>query len=244
MRALGVIPARYASTRFPGKPLADLEGRPIVQWVHDAAAGAGVFDEVVVATDDDRIARCVESFGGVVELTGDGHETGTDRVAEVAARHVDADVVANVQGDQPFVTADMLAALLAPYVAGRRPDMTTLGCPLGDEQVDDPNAVKVLVDQQQRALYFSRAAVPYTRTKVRTPTLHHLGLYAFTAEFLACYHTLAPTPYERCEGLEQLRVLEHGFAIEVAQVDRSVIEVNTPADLEAARAHVRGARSA
>lgn len=239
MRALAVVPARYQSSRFPGKPLAELAGRPMVQWVYEAAAGSGVFAHVVVATDDDQIAACVRDFGGVVELTSGEHLTGTDRVAEVAGRHPEADVVANVQGDQPFVTAEMLAALVSPYRAGRRPDMTTLACPFANQpQRLDPDVVKVLLDQQRRALYFSRAPVPYERAPGDTPTYHHLGLYAFSAEFLARYADLDPTPFEQAEGLEQLRVLEHGHTIEVALVAEPVIEVNTPADLERARALV------
>lgn len=224
--------------RFPGKPLVDLAGRPLVQWVHDATVEAALFDHVCVATDDERIAECVASFGGDVEMTRDDHRTGTDRVAEVAARHPEHDVVVNVQGDQPFVTSAMLSALIAPYDEGRRPAMTTLGCPLTDEQIDDPNSVKVLLDQRRQALYFSRAPVPHRRADVTTPTYHHLGLYGFAAEFLAEYARLVPTPFEESEGLEQLRVLEHGHTIEVGLVGRPIIEVNTPADLDAAHRHV------
>lgn len=233
-RCLAVIPARYASQRFPGKPLVLVGGTPMVVRVWRAAVASGVFERTVVATDDERIARVVEEVGGEVEMTGSHHATGTDRVAEVAARHPEFDVVANVQGDQPFVHRGLMEALVAPYLAGETPDMTTIACPLPEGGAEDPNVVTVITGVRGQALYFSRAAIPYPRNPGPAPAHHHLGLYAFRREFLAHYAQLTQTPLEEREALEQLRVLEHGHTIRVSLVDAGVPEVNTPADLELA----------
>ena len=236
MQILAVIPARYSSQRFPGKPLAQIGDRPMVQWVYEAAKSCPAFSEVVVATDDARIADCVEKFGGKVEMTSPNHPAGTDRVAEVAQRYPEMGAVANVQGDQPFVTAPMLTQLVAPYQADEMPDMTTLASPLEAETgYADPNVVKVICDQQDNALYFSRSPIPYYREKVKAPVFHHLGLYAFSRNFLLQYAQLSPTPLETCEGLEQVRVLEHGYRIRVCYTETQVIEVNTPEDLSLAQ---------
>ena len=232
---LAVVPARHAAVRFPGKPLADLGGRPVVQWVYEAAARCEAFDEIVVATDSEEIAAQVRAFGGTVELTRSDHATGTDRVAEIAERRPSADVVVNVQGDQPFATPEMLTALVAPYLEGERPDMTTLASPLTDAAaVDDPNTVKVVTDVRGDALYFSRAPIPFVRDGGAT-RLHHLGLYAFTRETVLRFPTFPPTPLEQLEGLEQLRALEHGVRIRVCRTERTVLEINTPEDLDRAR---------
>ena len=240
-RILAVVPAREAAQRFPGKPLADLEGRPVVQWVYEAAKACSAFDAVVVATDSERIAEAVRGFGGEVELTRDDHATGTDRVAEVAERHPGSDVVVNVQGDQPFATAEMLTALVQPYLDGETPSMTTLACPLEtDEAWDDPNVVKVVRDLDGNALYFSRSSIPHSRDGGRyAGALHHLGLYAFTRDTVLRFPSLEPTPLEAEERLEQLRAMEHGIRIRVCDTDHPVMEINTPEDLEAARELVR-----
>lgn len=230
LSALAVIPARYGASRLPGKPLADLGGRPLIRWVHDAAAGSDVFDEVVVATDDARIADCVRGFGGTVEMTRGDHASGTDRVAEVAERRPDATVVVNVQGDQPFASPEMLAALVAPYRGFDAPPMATVACPLADDARTDGNSVKVVRDRSGDALYFSRSLIPSSG-----PALHHMGLYAFRRDTLLRFPTLERTPLERQERLEQLRALEHGIRIHVVLVERPVLEINTPEDLEAAR---------
>ncbi len=232
MKILAVIPARYRSQRFPGKPLAMIGDRPMVQWVYEAASSCPVFERVVVATDSEKIAECVDGFGGKVEMTRSDHPTGTDRVAEVAQRYPEMEAIANVQGDQPFVTAQMLAQLVSPYLRGESPEMTTLACPLDmDTGYADPHVVKVICDRVGRALYFSRAPIPYYRNSIEAPVFQHLGLYAFRRDFLTKYAQLTPTPLEQCEGLEQLRVLEHGFAIRVCQTEKAVLEINTPEDL-------------
>jgi 3-deoxy-manno-octulosonate cytidylyltransferase (CMP-KDO synthetase) len=239
MQILAVIPARYASQRFPGKPLAMIGERPMVQWVYEAAKRTPVFSTVVVATDNETIAACVRGFGGAVEMTRGDHATGTDRVAEVAQRYAEMQVVVNVQGDQPFVTPDMLTRLVAPYVEGASPEMTTLACPLDPATgYTDPNVVKVVCDRHGRALYFSRAPIPYYRQAGPAPVFHHLGLYAFRRDFLLHYAQLAPTPLEHAEALEQLRVLEHGYTIVVCQTPTSVLEINTPEELAQAQSLV------
>jgi 3-deoxy-manno-octulosonate cytidylyltransferase (CMP-KDO synthetase) len=243
MNALAVIPARYDSRRFPGKPLARLGGRPIVEWVWSAVASCPHFARVVVATDDVRIAQCVSSFGGEVEMTSADHVTGTDRVAEVAERYREIDVVANVQGDQPFVSARQLSDLLTPYLNGHAPAMTTLACHLKGPRVDDPNVVKVVCDIEGRALYFSRAPIPYS-FEAGADFLHHLGLYAFRADFLREYARLRRTELEARERLEQLRALAYGYRITVCQTNEGVLEVNTPADLRQAESLLRQAELA
>jgi 3-deoxy-manno-octulosonate cytidylyltransferase (CMP-KDO synthetase) len=235
---LAVIPSRLGATRLPRKPLLELAGRPLVRWVWDAAVGAGVFDEVVVATPDEELADVVTSFGGRAVLTSAEHETGTDRVAEVAAQR-DHAVVANVQGDQPFVTHEMLQALVAPFETSDPPLMSTVAAPLrSPAQFADPNTVKIVVDARADALYFSRAPIPHARDGSPPDALQHIGLYAFQREFLATYATLPPGRLEVVEGLEQLRAMEHGVRIRVAEVAAAPIEINTDDDVAAAEAHI------
>ncbi len=236
MKILAVIPARYNSQRLAGKVLALIGNKPMVQWVYEAATQSGVFTKVVVATDSQLVADRARDFGAEVELTSCNHTTGTDRVAEVATRYPEYSVVVNVQGDQPFVTSQMLSELVTPYLEGESPEMTTLACPLDPETgYNDPNVVKVLCGQKQQALYFSRSPIPYYRNPIQVPVFHHLGLYAFRQDFLETYTQLPSTPVEQCEGLEQLRVLEHGYTIRVCQTAQAVVEVNTPEDLLKAR---------
>ena len=232
MKILAVIPARYDSQRLPGKVLSKIDHRPMVQWVYEAAQSCSDFAEVVVATDSEIVADCVKQFGGKVEMTSSEHTTGTDRVAEVAKRYPEMTAVANVQGDQPFVTPEILSQLISPYLKGESPEMTTVACPLDmDTGYNDPNTVKVLCDQRNRAIYFSRSPIPYFRNPVKVPVFHHLGLYAFRQDFLEQYTKLTPTPIESCEGLEQLRAIEHGFAIQVCLIEKALMEVNTSDEL-------------
>lgn len=239
MKILAIIPARYHSQRFPGKPLAMIDDRPMIRWVYEATKSCTAFTDVIVATDSQLIADSVLGFGGKVEMTRGDHATGTDRVAEVTEKYPEMDVIANVQGDQPFVTAEMLRQLVEPYCQGQSPEMTTLACPLDQETgYLDPNTVKVLCNVHGNALYFSRAAIPYFRNLGDAPVFQHLGLYAFRRDFLAEYAQLAATPLENCEGLEQLRVLEHGYTIKVCQTSKAVIEINTPDDLLKAKSFI------
>ena len=233
MNVLAVIPARYASTRFPGKPLALIDGQSMIRRVYEAVSKTPGIDHVVVATDDERIAHEVKSFGGNIRMTRTDHTTGTDRVAEVAEAFPDHDYVLNIQGDQPFVQPAMIQSLLQPWLDGQPCQMTTLGCPFESiEDVEDPNRVKVVCGKDMQALYFSRAPIPFFREAVNAPVFHHLGLYGFTRNFLMSYASLPQSPLEACEQLEQLRVLENGYRIDVAQTPVQTVEINTPADLK------------
>ncbi len=233
MAILAVIPARYASTRFPAKPLAMIEGKPMIQRVYESASRCTAFSKVVVATDDERIANTVRAFGGEVELTRVEHQTGTDRIAEVASRHPDYDVIANVQGDQPFVTLEALEKLVEPYLRDELPEMTTVACPLDMlSGYRDEHTVKVVCNQKHRAMYFSRASIPFLRNAVPNPPVyHHIGLYAFRRDFLFFFAMLPPSPLEQAESLEQLRALENGYTIQVGIISKPILEINTPDDL-------------
>lgn len=235
-----VIPARYASTRFPGKPLADLCGKPMIQWVYERSALCESVGRVIVATDDDRIARAVESFGGDVVMTRADHPTGTDRLAEVAAALED-ELIVNVQGDEPLIDPAMIQAAVAPLLADSSIPMGTLKTPLTSlEEYRNPNVVKVVTDLQGFALYFSRAPIPCPRDFSdgleqrwhELATAKHIGLYVYRREFLLQYPHLQATPLETQECLEQLRALEHGYRIRVAETQLVGQGVDTPEDLE------------
>jgi 3-deoxy-manno-octulosonate cytidylyltransferase (CMP-KDO synthetase) len=239
-RVLIVIPARYGSSRFPGKALADLAGRPLIVRVVENSRRITAAGTVIVATDDERIAAAVREAGGQAELTGD-HATGTDRVGEVAARHA-ADLVVNLQGDEPLLDPADVDGLIAAMLADPGADIGTCAHPFppgGSDQWRDPNTVKVVTDRQGRALYFSRAPIPGTfpgneAAGPRT-ALRHVGIYAFRRAALTRFLALARTPLEVAEGLEQLRALEHGLAIRVLPIGRAPIGVDTPDDLERVR---------
>ena len=238
-----VIPARYASTRFPGKPLADLCGKPMIQWVYERSSLCESVDRVIVATDDSRIADAVEAFGGVVAMTRSDHATGTDRLAEVAADLTD-DLIVNVQGDEPLIDPAMIQAALDPMLADNSIPMGTLKTPLTTiDEYRNPNVVKVVTDQHGFALYFSRAPIPYPRDfndeiKLRwneLATAKHVGLYVYRRDFLLKYPALQATPLETQECLEQLRALEHGYRIRVAETTLVGQGVDTPEDLDRVR---------
>jgi 3-deoxy-manno-octulosonate cytidylyltransferase (CMP-KDO synthetase) len=240
--ALGVIPARYASTRFPGKPLALLAGKPMVQHVWERARQARALTELLVATEDERIVRAVEGFGGRAVMTSRDHVTGTDRLAEVAGWH-GAPIVVNIQGDEPLLEPEDVDALVHGLSSDAATSMATLSEPLEDERAAmDPNVVKVVCDTQGRALYFSRAPIPYPRTASGAPGaaavagprwLRHVGVYAYRREFLLEFASWAPTPLETLEALEQLRALEHGHALRVFPARGRYRSVDTPEDLQA-----------
>ena len=240
-RVVAIVPARYESTRLPGKPLALIDGKPMIQHVYERTRGVAVVDRVLVATDDARIAAAVRSFGGDVALTRSDHASGTDRIAEVAAT-LDAEVVVNVQGDLPFLEAQMVNTAVALLRADSALPMATLKTPIRDAaEMANPNAVKVVTDRDGYALYFSRSPLPYWRDPADGPAdgvlgYKHIGLYAYRRDFLLTFARLAPTPLERAEKLEQLRALEWGFRIKVAETAAVGIEVDTPHDLERARA--------
>ncbi|EGR4326608.1 3-deoxy-manno-octulosonate cytidylyltransferase [Vibrio cholerae] len=239
-----VIPARYQSTRLPGKPLADIGGKPMIQWVYEQAMQAGA-DRVIIATDDERVEQVVQAFGGVVCMTSPNHQSGTERLAEVVAKMaIPADhIVVNVQGDEPLIppaiirqVADNLAACSAP--------MATLAVEIEDEaEVFNPNAVKVITDKNGYALYFSRATIPWDRDNfakadkaIVQPLLRHIGIYAYRAGFINTYLDWQPSQLEKIECLEQLRVLWHGEKIHVAvALEAPPAGVDTPEDLEVVR---------
>jgi 3-deoxy-manno-octulosonate cytidylyltransferase (CMP-KDO synthetase) len=235
MKAVGIIPARYRSSRFEGKALALLGGRPIIERVYERSRQASLLDDVWVATDDDRIAKAVEHAGGRVVMTSPDHPSGTDRVAE-AVEKIDCDVVVNIQGDEPFISAQAIDQALEPF--STRPEllMSTLMRPIEDkESFQDPNVVKVVVDRLGYALYFSRAPVPYPRREEGFQAFEHIGLYAYRKEFLLSLARLEPTALERSEALEQLRVLENGHRILAIETGHHVgLSIDTPEDLRRA----------
>jgi 3-deoxy-manno-octulosonate cytidylyltransferase (CMP-KDO synthetase) len=233
-RALAVIPARYSSTRFPGKPLAPIAGRPMVAHVVERALEAGCFAEVLVATDDERIARAAETAGARPVMTGECR-SGSDRVA-AAVRGLDAGAVVNVQGDEPAVPPENLR-LLAEFLRAH-PDapMATLALPGSPADLENPNIVKVVCDLAGRALYFSRAAIPYPRNPEPGLVRRHVGLYGFQKPALLQFAAWPETAIERAEGLEQLRALAHGMALHVLEAAADSVAVDVPADVPRAEA--------
>ncbi|MHB1001841.1 MAG: 3-deoxy-manno-octulosonate cytidylyltransferase [Armatimonadota bacterium] len=239
-RIVGLIPARLAATRLPNKPLLSIAGKPMIQWVYEHASQASLLDEVIVATPDEEIRQCVESFGGRVEMTSHAHRSGTDRLAE-AARRIDADIVVNIQGDEPLLdpaTIDLLAEAMI-----RDPDipMASLMCSIcNNQEEDDPSVVKVVTDTQNIAMYFSRFNIPFARDSGHVSVKKHIGLYAYRLHFLLTFANLEPTPLERTESLEQLRALENGYRIKMVETNFSPTSVDTPEDLECVRSILEG----
>jgi 3-deoxy-manno-octulosonate cytidylyltransferase (CMP-KDO synthetase) len=231
-----LIPARFASSRFPGKPLADIDGRPMIEHVYRRAAASTAVARVMVATDDLRIAAAVASFGGEVRLTRSDHPSGTDRLAEVA-HTLDEDVIVNVQGDEPLLDPRAIAEAVAPF-SDPSVSMTTLYRRIeSPDELTNPNVVKVVVDRAGFALYFSRAPIPYVRGPQREwpPRYRHVGLYAYRRTTLLVLASLDPTPLERAESLEQLRALEYGIRIKAVETEYESIGVDTPEDLVAVK---------
>jgi 3-deoxy-manno-octulosonate cytidylyltransferase (CMP-KDO synthetase) len=242
MKALGVIPARYSSSRLPGKPLKDLLGKPMIQYVYEAALKAESLSSVVVATDDERIVTAVRGFGGEVVMTKADHPSGTDRVSEVAA-HRDVEAIVNIQGDEPLLDPLMIDECLQALANSDGAVLSTLKKSVGEEAYQDPGVVKVVCDLRGRALYFSRSLVPYPRTKTAAFAVYeHVGIYAYTKDCLLKLSALPPTPLEQIEGLEQLRALENGIAIQVAETrcTGELISVDTAEDLEKVRLILAG----
>lgn len=246
MNAIGIIPARYASTRFPGKCLVEIAGKPLVQWVVDRAKQAKSLSEVIVATDDERIARAVKDAR--VEMTSPHHSSGTDRLAEVAAK-AECDLVVNIQGDEPLIAVEMIDQMVEvlgsrfsvqDFQSSLRPPSSVLGPAMvtwaqkitDPRDIENPNVVKVVFDKHGDALYFSRWPIPYVRDKDgRAEHYRHFGIYAYRREFLLQYVKLPQTPLERAERLEQLRALENGYQIRVLLTEHESIGVDTPEDV-------------
>jgi len=228
---VGAIPARYGSTRLPGKPLLPIAGRPMIEHVYTAVMRAKGLDRVVVLTDDERIARVVEGFGGEWEMTPAECASGTDRIAW-AARNWNAAAVINIQGDEPLIDPDEVAKIAAHLAAHPGDPVVTLATPATAEEMANPNAVKVVLGVNGAALYFSRAPIPYPRGGNGALPLKHLGIYGYQREALLRLAALAPTPLERSESLEQLRALENGIPIRVLIAARGAVGVDTAEDLE------------
>jgi 3-deoxy-manno-octulosonate cytidylyltransferase (CMP-KDO synthetase) len=236
LEVVAVIPARFASTRFPGKPLADIDGRTMIEHVYRRASASPVVSRVIVATDDLRIATRVAGFGGQVKLTRPDHLTGTDRLAEVAAT-LDCDIVVNVQGDEPLLDPRAITELVEPFSDPSVSITTLYRRIVNPGELSNPNIVKLVTDRAGFALYFSRAAIPHTRDPRGgwPPFFRHVGVYAYRRTALMVLASLEPTPLERAESLEQLRALEHGIRIKAVETSYDSIGVDTPEDLEQVR---------
>ena len=252
MKATAIIPARYGSTRLLGKPLIMIKGKPLIQYVYERVQSSSI-QQVIVATDDERIVAAVKGFGGEVALTSSQHRSGTERVAEVAAG-IDADIVVNVQGDEPLIQPETIDSAIAPFTQDQSIMVTTLITPLENgNDLGNPHVVKVVVDHDGFALYFSRSPIPYPKELLgkadedlltgfkRISTLdkdglsgywQHIGLYAFRRDFLLKLTTLSPSPLEQHEGLEQLRILENGYKIKTVITSTASIGIDTPEDIE------------
>jgi 3-deoxy-manno-octulosonate cytidylyltransferase (CMP-KDO synthetase) len=246
LKIIGIIPARFQSSRFPGKPLVDLAGKPMIQWVWEQAKKARSLDAVLVATDDARIAKVVRSFGGEAVMTPVSCATGTDRIA-LAARKYNPGIVVNIQGDEPLLPPSLIDQLVTLLLKNPSAAMATLCHPFMDQaEWRNPNVVKIAMDLKGQALYFSRSPIPFPRNvnlgahghaplRGNSNFAKHIGLYAYRAWFLREFTRLKPTPLEKLECLEQLRALENGYAIQVGWTKHTTIAVDTPRDAAAAR---------
>lgn len=235
---LAVIPARYASERFPGKVVAPLAGKPLVMHVYERTCAASLVAKTLIATDDPRVADALKPFGASVVMTRPDHPSGTDRIAEVADQ-TGAKIIVNVQGDEPFIEPETIDATIRLLLESPEVPMATARHRITDpEVIADPNVVKVVCDRHGRALYFSRSPIPYVRDgrgDGESCYWQHVGLYVYRREFLVRFAKMAPTPLEKLEKLEQLRVLENGYPIAVVDTEYRSIGVDTPEDLERAR---------
>jgi 3-deoxy-manno-octulosonate cytidylyltransferase (CMP-KDO synthetase) len=235
MKIIAFIPSRYESTRFPGKPLAPIAGKPMIQHVYERTVSSVHVGDAFVATDDERIFQCVRGFGGKAVMTGQTHPSGTDRIAEAALTLglKDEDLVVNVQGDQPTYDPSCIPDLLKPFQEGSNPSMSTLMIRMHEkEEIENPNNVKVVTDRKGFALYFSRAPIPFYRDTGENQDIYkHLGFYAYPVRFLKVFASLSPGPLESAEKLEPLRALEHGFRIKVEETRFDSIEVDTLKDI-------------
>ncbi len=239
MKVLGVIPARYESTRFPGKPLVNIQGKSMIARVYERCRQAKTLNQVIVATDDQRIYDHVKSFGGDVMMTSKSHRSGTDRCAEVAAEHREVEIVVNIQGDEPFIDPNQIDQLVHLFEGSSTVDIATLAKKIDSEKaLMDPNIVKVVFNKQAEALYFSRSTIPFVRNLASGQWLRHhdfykhIGIYAFRNEVLQACAKLPPGKLEIMESLEQLRWLEAGYNISVGLTKLETMGIDTPEDLE------------
>lgn len=228
---LGIIPARLSSTRLPRKMLADIAGKPLLYYTWQRAKQAKLPDRIVIATDHEEIAQAMRTYGAEVILTSPEHKSGSDRVSEAAQHFPDADIIINIQGDEPVLSVAAIDAAIDALIKDEQAHMATVAAPCtNDGDIDDPSTVMVITDLNGNALYFSRSRIPYPRNEAAY--LKHIGLYAFRRDFLLTFPTLPQTPNEKSESLEQLRALEHGYRIKVAVGDFTNVGVDTQADLE------------
>jgi len=232
MNIAAIIPARYESTRFRGKPLALICGRPMLQWVYEAARNSDFIDQVIIATDSEQVRAAAQTFGARVCMTAAAHATGTDRVAE-AAETIDADIVINLQGDEPLIAPAAIRQAVAPLLEDGALVLSTLKTRITDEKdLGNPHVVKVVTDAGGLALYFSRAPIPHMSSAgIPAAAYRHVGLYVFRKDFLRTFTRLPRTMLEQSENLEQLRALEHGYRIMVPTTDYQPVGVDTPEDV-------------
>ncbi|MBR1455559.1 MAG: 3-deoxy-manno-octulosonate cytidylyltransferase [Oscillospiraceae bacterium] len=233
MKTIGIIPARYGSSRLPGKPLKDILGKPMIQHVYERASRAKRIDELIVATDDERIVAAVEAFGGKAMLTAKDHPTGSDRIAEVARRY-ECDNVINIQGDEPLIMPEIIDEITEALISDPSLVMAT-GCyQIPEALYHNPNVVKVVFDREGYAMMFSRSLIPYPRKAEGLAVYEHIGIYAYTRDFLMKYVTLPQTPLSTAESLEQLKVMENGYRIKVVptKFGYNALSVDTQEDLD------------
>lgn len=234
---IGVIPARYASTRFPGKPLADIFGKPMIQWVYENSKKSKLLNEIIIATDDKRIFDTVRNFGGKVVHTSKRHKSGTDRICE-AVEKIKCDTVVNIQGDEPFINAENIDKAIEPMLNDSKINVSTIAVKIDNHaDIRNPNKVKVVFDKNNFALYFSRSVIPYPRNE--SQYYKHIGLYVYRKKFLLEFAKMKRTKLEICEELEQLRILENGYKIKVIEVKEDSISVDTPSDLKKIKIHYK-----
>ncbi len=238
MDIIAIIPARYGSNRLPGKPLVDIGGKPMIQRVYERVCSCTFLREVIIATDDNRIVECCNGFGARAEMTSNEHISGTDRIAEVA-RALHADLIVNIQGDEPFIDPRAIQQAVEPLQGEPGLVMGSVKVPINEQKdILNPNVVKVVTDQDDFALYFSRSPVPFCRNNEQELSgtfFKHLGIYVYRKEFLLKFTTLAPTLLEKSEGLEQLRALEYGYRLKVPTTTFDSLHVDTPDDLDRVR---------
>jgi 3-deoxy-manno-octulosonate cytidylyltransferase (CMP-KDO synthetase) len=241
MNILGIIPARYASTRFPGKPLVDIAGKSMIQRVYEQAKKCPSLTEVIVATDDERIFGHVTNFGGVAVMTSPDHQSGTDRCAEVALQHPQYDVIINIQGDEPYIDPEQITKLAACFTSADVQLATLIKKIQTTEELNNPNSPKVLINKYAEAIYFSRSPLPYLRGYEPAEWLKHytyfkhIGIYGYRKDILQMVTKLPVSPLERAESLEQLRWIENGYRIKVAETELETFAVDVPSDLDKVR---------
>jgi 3-deoxy-manno-octulosonate cytidylyltransferase (CMP-KDO synthetase) len=240
MRTVIVIPARMASTRFPGKPLCELAGRPMIQWVYDAAVRSEVADEIVIATPDDEIIAACQAFGARAELTRLNHPSGTDRIAELSSR-LPADIYINVQGDEPLMPVETIQACAHPLLEDPSVRMASVFAICPTEEIENPAVVKVVADASSFAIYFSRYAIPYARNERVAPVKKHIGIYGYRRDVVQAFSGWPQSPLEIAESLEQLRFIENGVRIKMAEGKGSAVAVDTPEQAEQVRQMLEGA---